>query len=540
MNKTSVYSKIGSFIVAAPIIAWWAEYTLVTPVPLYYRYGEIVTYFIDSLAVFNGATYSYIDHPGTPVSIIGSILLALTYPFTTGPDFTLYHLSHPLIFVTLTNIFLTLSFIISALYFQRVSRSTLTRMPLIASLFVSLMYFFLHTQSFDGITLWNHNPFAFPFGMPLLLLLFFMIKDNRALGTRQLLLLGFLGGAFSAVQFFFIVWPICFIITIFIFYRMIKETMWTALKAGFLLAISAIVGFLTATLPIIAKLPDFFRWIINVAASKNRYDQGGHQFFSWKELLDGFSNLNHTQPVLYQAAAILIIIFLLLVLIRNNNTPPQFGLSALGLGLAAQTVFLTLMFIREPGHLYGLSIAATLPVLALIDLKLLEQKLDHASLPKYDVIYGIVIAFLLIFACIKTFSNLKNAITNYRNIITSENRMYADADKFISGYAKTVGRDPVIIHTPDAVNECAALLFGRSYARLDIDAQLSQICPNQYYMDYWIKRVIINDKHYYLMEMDWDLLIVGKSYLYRELKNVLKKGGGHEIAPGYFIVENKK
>ena len=94
MKKIPTYLRISSsFIIIAPIIAWWVEYTLVTPVPFYYRYGEIVTYFIDSLAVFNGSTYSYIDHPGTPVSVIGSVLLALTYPFTTGSDFTLYHLS---------------------------------------------------------------------------------------------------------------------------------------------------------------------------------------------------------------------------------------------------------------------------------------------------------------------------------------------------------------------------------------------------------------------------------------------------------------
>jgi hypothetical protein len=539
VKKNSIYSTIGSFIVAAPIAAWWAEYTLITPVPLYHRYGEIVTYFIDSLAVFNGATYSYIDHPGTPVSVIGSILLALTYPFTTGFDFTLYHLSHPLIFVTLTNIFLTLSFIISALYFYRASRLTLTRMPLMASLCISLMYFFLHTQSFDAITLWHHNSFSYPFGMPLLLFLFFMVMDDRRIENRRLLLFGFLAGAFSAVQFFFIVWPICSVITIFIFYRMKKETIRITLKAGFILTVSAIAGFVTAILPVINKMPKFFRWIINMVATNKRYDAGTPQFITWKEFVDGFSRLIDAQPVLFLAAAILIIIFLLLFFLKNSNTSPRFGISALGFGLALQTILLTLMFVRESGSLYGLSIAATLPILALINLKLLEEKLGQQS----EKIYGVVVACLLIFAGLATITNLNNSIVNYRDAVRTENKIHAQISSFISDYSKNSGRpewDLVIVHTADSLDDCAALLFGRSYAHLQIDAELSRLCPNQYYMDYWNKRLLIKEGRYSIDQLDWDLLMILKSNLALELPFLRRREISHEIAPGYIILENNK
>jgi nucleoside diphosphate kinase len=192
------------------------------------------------------------------------------------------------------------------------------------------------------------------------------------------------------------------------------------------------------------------------------------------------------------------------------------------------------MFVREPGPLYGLSIAATLPVLALVNLKLLEEKLDSQN----EKIYGVVIVCMFVFASLVTFSNLSTAIEKYRYIVKIENSAYVETNKFISNYAKST--NPVIIHTPDSLDECAVLLFGRGYAHLQIDSQLSQICPNQYYYDFWVKELFVKEERYALNQVDWDLLIVGKSYLYQELLSLIRKETVHEITPGYIIVENKR
>lgn len=67
------------FLVVAPIATHWGFWNLYKT---YWSNTDPSTwYFLDSLAVFAGKTYTFVDHPGTPVQIIGSLLIALTMPF---------------------------------------------------------------------------------------------------------------------------------------------------------------------------------------------------------------------------------------------------------------------------------------------------------------------------------------------------------------------------------------------------------------------------------------------------------------------------
>src|SRR4026209_2305713 len=62
----------------------YASIILKGPQPHYRDYDPEMAYFMNSLAPFKGAPYFYTDHPGTPLEMIGTMLLGTAYVFS--PD----------------------------------------------------------------------------------------------------------------------------------------------------------------------------------------------------------------------------------------------------------------------------------------------------------------------------------------------------------------------------------------------------------------------------------------------------------------------
>jgi hypothetical protein len=59
-----------------------ASILLTGPQPSYRDYDPEMAYFLSSLAPFKGAPYFYTDHPGTPIEMIGTMLLGIPYVFS--------------------------------------------------------------------------------------------------------------------------------------------------------------------------------------------------------------------------------------------------------------------------------------------------------------------------------------------------------------------------------------------------------------------------------------------------------------------------
>ena len=95
MLRTLLQSeKLGFALVALPPLAYWLYWT---GNPSYWFNADpAAVYFVDSLSIFAGHSYKFVDHPGTPVHLIGSLLLAVTYPFFESREaFINFHLARP-------------------------------------------------------------------------------------------------------------------------------------------------------------------------------------------------------------------------------------------------------------------------------------------------------------------------------------------------------------------------------------------------------------------------------------------------------------
>src|SRR5689334_10029346 len=101
-----VRETIGVLGILVLLGGFWLYVSIVFKGPqAYYRdYDPQMAYFLNSLAPFKGAPYVYADHPGTPVEIIGTLLLGISYVFFTDhASFINTYLEHPELFLNLAH-----------------------------------------------------------------------------------------------------------------------------------------------------------------------------------------------------------------------------------------------------------------------------------------------------------------------------------------------------------------------------------------------------------------------------------------------------
>src|SRR5258708_21672865 len=153
-------------VIAAVLAGYYVYVEIIVPAPFYILYDPELQYMSSSLAIFKGQPYVYIDHPGTPVELVGSGLLALTYPIVSinHQSFTLFHIQHPELFLFLARGLLTLTSIGVALLLLNYAMSGNTLFDVIAALGVSISFFSVYLLSFSTLVRWGHNYFSFPVG----------------------------------------------------------------------------------------------------------------------------------------------------------------------------------------------------------------------------------------------------------------------------------------------------------------------------------------------------------------------------------------
>ena len=81
---------------------------------------------MNSLAIFKNGRYGYIDHPGTPVQVVGTILLGGMYPFTKDVPggFVSYYLREPGRFLDVAHALLVFLYLGATSFFFRVARAS--------------------------------------------------------------------------------------------------------------------------------------------------------------------------------------------------------------------------------------------------------------------------------------------------------------------------------------------------------------------------------------------------------------------------------
>ena len=153
------------FLVLA-MVGWWLYAHLVEIYPFHVQADPEMNFFVDSLNVFKGNLYAFYYHPGTPVEIIGSLLLAVTFPFIEGGIDSLiqYHIDNPQLFLGMARAVIILGCIGTIVIISKYALSIKHWTDELSVTAIAALFFVIHPQAFTLILTWSHNSFNYPLG----------------------------------------------------------------------------------------------------------------------------------------------------------------------------------------------------------------------------------------------------------------------------------------------------------------------------------------------------------------------------------------
>lgn len=510
MNSMLIWQKRKKYfpliLFVAPLFGFWIYSMWVNPSRNYFVNDAVFPYFLNSLSVFKGETYRYVDHPGTPVEVFGSILLGLTYPFliNTKDGFVLYHLQNPNLFFSLANYFLVLTNISCLFVFFFLARRFIKNEDSTLAASLAVMYFSIHAGSLGASLIWNHNSFSFPIGTLLLLFLLRTLYDKNdsrdGLPMASMIGLGIGAGILASFTIYLLAWLVGVLAVIFLYYLFKRLPLTQTLTALTVTGVSGIAGFFLATLPVLDKLPVFFNWILRIFTHTSRYLSVPEHEPSYSRVYNNFINLGYSLPSLFIATVITLLLVIIIGLVSWRKISENPGGWALIGGLTIQTSLLLFILLDRPSRdAYFLSLAAILPVL------MLAVSLVLQSNSRLYRIFSRGVSLLVMVGVINTtITGISNHVEETSSLVAAE----AKISETIDTYALKTGRstdDIVVLWMHDTYSTCWGLRLGNLKAGKVFTPELDIICKNQYQLrnDF---RVVMPDQSHRLKEIKWDII----------------------------------
>ncbi len=482
-----------------------ASIILKGPQPSYRHYDPEMAYFMNSLAPFKGAPYFYTDHPGTPVEILGTMLLGIPYVFFTDhANFRSTYLENPEYFLNLAHGFITLLSVLCAVYFFRTVLGTLRKPNVYLALSLALLFYGLHPYSFRTLTVWSHTSFNFPLGAGYLILLFTVAHDAQGQISHRLAVgLGLALGVMIAVMINFVPWLVTTLVFIFLSNTLrVKRNPWKkSLITGSILVLSCAAGFLVSILPSIHRMPYFFGFIYNLLGHQSLYGTGPQGITSISLLWSNLQDLVTAVPLVFLVMLASLLISLFLFLQHNSRVPENRSLWALNFSLLLQCGMITLAVLKHPDEHYLLSLAATLPVLSLVIVKLSDFN------GRFSRQFSNT---LIIFSIISISAFALLSIKNQHAELLEARAVEAEINRAITEQEIRLNKRPgelLILRTNETYSYCSALLYGDFFSAGVFATEVDALCPSQAYFINRYNWVIYHGTQVAIHDLPWDMLV---------------------------------
>ena len=491
----------GHVIVTLPILVYWIYWTLN---PSYWYNGDPAAfYMVDSLSVFDGGGYTYVDHPGTPMQVIGTFFLALTYPFFNSYEsFIDFHIARPEAFFLMTHVFLLVTNLATAIIFYRVAKKTLGENRILESISVSILFFTLNPYSFPSLTFWSHNSLNFPFGTLLLLWLFHELQSENGIKRYRLVLMGIAAGILAIAQVYFIVWLATFIFTVFIFTIRKDKKFAPAFSQSMVVLLGGILGILAMLLPIYRELPRFIEWSIQVATHSGAYGTGESGIFPLSLIPTALTVWwNYARPMLIALTLGLAALLLVAILKNRLKFRASPAVYAMTLGILFHIFVLLIPLMKAALKLrYTLSLAATLPILILLILKLSEG-IDW----KRAVFSRLIFAVVLLGVAVSL--NQEIELAGQRAYVEEDAlRAHSRAVRLLAKEMNVPEQDLVIVYAFATPLHCSGMLEASNWTGA-LKEETSAACPNQHAIFDSVVELNTYEPVPGLEDIDWDLVV---------------------------------
>ncbi len=490
-------------IIVVPILGYWSYCNFLKPISPYYQdYDPEFQYFLNSLAILRGGSYTYIDHPGTPLEIIGTVILLATRIFLPNHQgsFALYHLQHPELFLGLVRGFIMLLSLACATFFFYTAKASKQLEDAFAAAALSMMFFVIHPDSFITLTLWSHNSFNFAFGTLLLIIQFRIFRGNTEVPLWKIVGLGLGVGVLTSITIYFAAWIAGAFAALITLYRLLKLSWRKTVIAGAMLIIASVAGFVLATLPVLNLYSSFANWMTGLVFHQGIYGEGATGITSPSLMLRNFSTLVQDLPVLFAVSALEFILFAYGLIRWRKDANKNPGTWAMAGGLTLMLVLVIVAVTKHPGDIYMLAGDAILPVLMITILDIFQND------PALNHLIRQIVAILLLGGLAISFSVSILTRNNYADSIQSAQ---TQTWKAIQSYGASISRSPEnlnIYWTYGTYSPCQSLQFGDNGTSLEITNDIKTICDHQRGVSIWANRVKVFQKK-------WDILVTRTGFL---------------------------
>ena len=503
--KIKILQAVLLVVFISPLLCYWIYSIWLNPSRNFYTNDAEFPYFINSLAVFKGQGYRYVDHPGTPLEVIGTVFLGVSYPFiaSASQSFVAYQLAHPDFFLNFAHYFLIAVNLLCIYAFFSIALSHSGWKNIIYSAALSTAYFAIHPSSLSTSMIWNHNSFNFPFGTIILLVLYKYIareENQNNLSAIRLIGLGMATGILASITIYMAGWAVGVMVTVFA-YHLLKKTIWTkAVLLTSITGISAIVGFFVSVLPVINRMPYFRNWILSLFTHQSSYLAVPKDQPMLQRLAENIAIFYNMLPILFISLIALLVISIIVFLLYRKRFLEKPGLWAIVIGLFIQSLVILLSFLDRPlRDMYFLSLAAILPVWLMALLEIMEYSSAFAKTLKTCV--SILILIGIINVSIESLALRRNEIAS----LSESEKVISNAVFVYANQAKRRPDNIMVLWMYGSPSPCWGLWLGNSKAGNAFDNEIEKICPHQYLLADGLS-VSIPNSNSHLNEIRWDVI----------------------------------
>jgi len=494
-------------------------------------------YLFDSLAALTGRPYVYVDHPGTPVEVLGTLVLAALRIGFKGDDaqFANQYIAQPQQFLFLARGLLASASIVTFLAMAESLKHVKGVIGALVSAAIPCAFFASYPEeSFNTLVYWSHNSFAFPAGTLVLVILFRMLRAEGDIPPWKAGLLGMASGVLTAVTVLFGAWIAGITAAVMAYSWFQKRRLAAALVPGAYGLAGAAMGFVLATLPIIDQYPRFFRFVANIATHTGRYGRGETGFVHSSMALDNLRSLLEISPRLWLALAAGVILLCLAMALEGGRLRVRPGWTAMGIAMLVQLTVLILFVTLEPGRHYLLAVAATLPLLYTLALPVLLQR--SASWRKVVV----VVSALLVSAFgVGVWQAARGEVLLAATIRLQIQQVDYQRKEFARRSADP-SRQPSVMWVYGTQHPCYAIRFGSLHTEGAFSEQVDHLCPNDGRLSLGARRTFDPSSRRW-DDAKWDILVLPLAALSRDAP-LSEAGTRFEIIreDGLYIILNNR
>ena len=498
----------GTALLCLVLAGYWIYVDWLRPFPSHLsRYDPQMPYLLNSLAIFKSQPYMYYDHPGTPLEVMGTFLLAAMRFFAgaSSEDYWVMILREPEGFLRLAHGLLTLgSLVCVVLICQKATKIGGWGDLTVAFAAASAFFGFFPPLAFGTLAIWSHNSFNFAAGTLLLVLLLIRLRSGKPLEAWEAWSFGIGAGALTSVQLYFGTWVIGILIALVSFVileeRARLKPLWTAIRV----LIGAMLGFLLATGPILHKYRELSWWVRRLILHQGRYGGGPGGVTSIGQLAENLEGLwrEGSRPLTLMGLSMLLLLAAMVV--KRTRRLEARGWWAMSVAMSAQIILAFLLVAKHPGGTYLMSLVAVSPIVLLLSLDILGRVQRGLAMAVSLTVLG---AFLQGFGqslqgheqTREYFMGLESEIQDQIGRIAEEEEKAPELVAVLWGYG--------------APSHCYALRFGDVYTGGLFRREIDELCPKEWMFDVWSEKAVLPSGVASLHESsEWDVLVVPAAF----------------------------